>query len=119
MNKVSGMGVWTTDGRDDNYYYPAYSLTIGRFDCDDFAFAQCSIEPELGTAFGFWDRGDGKPIGHAFAVGIVDKELWIFDGVPNQSTKYEGSDYSINYIITKNNIYVVDSGVVFGDILFG
>src|SRR3990167_6495942 len=119
MNKVSHMIEWTTDGRDDNYYYPAYALTIGKADCDDYAFAQCSIEPELGTAFGFWDRGDGKPIGHAFAVGIIGGDLWIFDGVPNNSVKHERSGYSINYIITKNNIYVVDSGVVFGDILFG
>ena len=120
MYKVHSLVEWTTDGRDDNYYYPAYTLTTKRGDCDDMAFAQCSIEPELGNAFGFWDRGDGKPIGHAFAVGIVLDELWIFDAVANNSLKYgENCPYSVNYIITKNNIYVLDDSIRFGDILFG
>ena len=119
MNKVTGMVKWTTDGRDDNYYYPAYTLQVGRGDCDDFAFAQCSIEPELANAFGFWDRGDGKPIGHSFAVGIVEGELWVFDATPCVLLKYEDNkQYSINYIITQNSIYAVNDDTNFGDILW-
>lgn len=119
MNKVYDLCTWTDDGRDDNYYYPAYSLTIKKCDCDDFAFAQCSIEPELGTAFGFWDRDNNRNlIGHAWAVGIIDDELWIFDAVPNQSVKAEKSAYSISYIITQNSIYIVDGSTDFGVILW-
>lgn len=119
MNKVNSIVTWTTDGRDDNYYYPNYTLQTGKGDCDDFAFAQCSIEPELGNAFGFWDRGDGKPIGHSFAVGVIEGQLWIFDAVPNKIVTAEGNPfYSINYIITKNNIYVLDDSVRFGEILW-
>ena len=119
MNKVHEMVEWTTDGRDDNYYYPNYTLQTGKGDCDDFAFAQCSIEPELGNAFGFWNQGNGS-VGHSFAVGIVDGELYIFDAVPNKIVKAEGNPfYSIYYIITKNSIYVVDDSTVFGEILWG
>jgi len=119
MNKVADMVEWTADGRDDNYYYPAYTLTIGFGDCEDHAFAQCSIEPELGTAFGFYMLG-GKKTGHAFAIGIVGGELWIFDATPDVSEKVEGSkNYSINYIITQKSIYVVNDDTDFGDILWG
>ena len=118
MHKVADMVEWTADGRDDNYYYPAYTLQVGRGDCDDHSFAQCSIEPELGTAFGFYIK-DGQRIGHAFAVGIVEGDLWIFDATPDVSLKYEGNkQYSINYIITQNSIYVVNDDTDFGDILW-
>ena len=118
MNKVAELIEWTADGRDDNYYYPAYTLQVGKGDCDDHAFAQCSIEPELGTAFGFYIK-DGKRIGHAFAVGIIEGELWIFDATPDVSLKYEGNkSYSINYIITQKSIYAVNDDTNFGDILF-
>jgi hypothetical protein len=113
MNKVAVMVTWTDDGRDDNYSYPAYTLTTGKGDCDDMAFAQCSLEPELGNAFGF-----KKTTGHSFAVGIVDGTLWIFDAVFNTLMPLEGSDYKINYIITKNNIYVVNGNTDFGKILW-
>lgn len=118
MNKVANIIEWTADGRDDNYYYPAYALQTGSGDCDDHAFAQCSIEPELGNAFGFYIK-DGQKIGHSFAVGIVEGDLWVFDATPDVSLKYEGNkSYSINYIITQNSIYVMDGSAVFGDILW-
>jgi len=117
MNKVAELIEWTLDGRYDNYYYPAYTLTTGKGDCDDFGFSQCSIEPELATAFGFYIENENK-VGHAFAVGVVNNELWVFDAVPNKSIIAEGKNYSINYIITKNNIYVVDGSTDFGDILW-
>lgn len=117
MNKMNDLMEWTSDYY-DNYYYSAYTLTIGKGDCDDFTFAQCSIEPELANAFGFFIDDYNNKLGHSFAVGIVDGVLWIFDAVSNHSLVTEGSNYLINYIITKNNIYVVDDNTNFGDILW-
>lgn len=120
MHDVANLIEWSSDGREDNYYYPAYTLTTGRGDCEDISFAQCSIEPELGTAFGFYIDENKNRVGHAFAVGVVEGELWIFDGTPDVSLKYEGNKrYTINYIITQKNIYVIDGGVTFGSILWG
>ncbi len=121
MKKVNSIITWTTDERYDNYYYPNYTLTIGKGDCDDFAFAQMSIEPRLGVAFGYYKDGEGKRIGHAFSVGIVDGILYIFDGTSNIIMRYvhdKDKEYYIHYIITKNEVYALDESVDFGDILW-
>ena len=121
MKKVNSIVTWTTDGRYDNYFYPNYTLTTGKGDCDDFSFAQMSIEPRLGVAFGYYTDAEGKKIGHAFAVGIVNDKLVIYDGTSNNVQQYNPEkigDYYIHYIITKNEIYVVDGSVDFGDILW-
>ena|SRR3990167_8705182 len=118
MKQVNQVLTWTDDGREDNYYYPSYTLTTKRGDCEDGSFVQGSVEPELGVAFGFWNQ-KGKPIGHAFSVGLIDNNLVIFDWVKGSSEQYGSSeDYEINFIITKNNIYIVKEGVEFGDILW-
>ena len=122
MNAVNKAITWTADGRYDNYFYPNYTLKVGAGDCDDSAFLQMSIEPELAVAFGFVKKENSWE-GHAFAVGIIDNTLVVFDAVYNRSEQYvnegeEFKNYKINYIITKNNVYVVDGTIKFGDLLW-
>jgi hypothetical protein len=119
MHKVSLNLTWQSEPF-DNYYYPPYTITVKRCDCDDFAFLQMSLEPELGVAFGFFIK-DKKKIGHAFSVGIVNNGIHVFDGVNNQSMPYDNQDpqeYLINYIITPNQVYEVDGSTEFGDLLW-
>ena len=118
MSQTHAVVKWTDDGRDDNYYFPCYTITTKAGDCDDMANIQVSVEPELGNAFGFWKQNN-KSIGHSFAVGLVNGNIHIFDAVKGQSEQYiEGGDYEINFIITKNNIYKVKGGIEFGEILW-
>ena len=119
MRFIHRIGTWTDDGRQDNYFYPNYSLTVKKFDCEDGAFVQASILPELGVAFGFWKRSDGSIIGHAFAVGIYENNLYVFDWIPNKVMQYNAVEYYIHYIVTQNQVYVVDGSVDFGSILYG
>ena len=121
MRFVHRTVTWTDDGRQDNYFYPNYTLTVGKADCEDMAFAQASINPDLGVAFGFWQRGANDRIGHAFAVGVIDSDLIVFDSVPNQTHKYihkQDNKYYIHYIVTNNAVYVLDGSVDFGEILY-
>lgn len=122
MRKVHSMVTWTSDGRFDNYYYPCYTLTTGYGDCDDFSFAQDSIETEMGNAFGYYRKRSGQRIGHSFSIGIIDGVLWVFDSVGNITMKYnhnKESKFYIHYIITKNQVYQLDGSVEFGKILWG
>jgi len=116
-NLVNQKVKWTDDGRYDNYYYPNYTLTTGEGDCDDHAFLQMSLEPEMGNAFGFYKRYTG----HSFGVGIVNGDLWVFDAVGNEIQKYihkKNKKFYIHYIITKNAVYQLDGSAEFGKILW-
>ena len=97
MSQTHAVLTWTDDGREDNYYFPCYTLTTKKGDCDDFSFVQGSVDTDLGVAFGFWDNGSGKKIGHAFSLGLINSNLHIFDAVAGNSEQFtEGGNYEIN-----------------------
>jgi hypothetical protein len=115
-NKVK----WTWEGQNDNYYYPNYTLQKGLGDCEDQAYVQMSIEPQIAVAYGFRIQPNKSEFGHSFGVGVINGDLFIFDAVDNEVKKYTKNDgWRIHFIVTKNGTYVLDNSVEFGEILWG
>ena len=101
----------------DNYYLPQVTIQMSSGDCDDMAFLQMSIEPELGVAFGFIKQ-NSKWIGHAFSVGIYQGNLFVFDAVNNYTSQLPDDMYKIYYIVTSSQVYEVDRSIEFGEVLW-
>lgn len=120
MQYINDVVEWTDDGRYDTYNYPSMTLSTGKGDCDDHVFAQASVEPEFGGAWGFKHRPDGSQgEGHAWCVAVINGELWNFDSVSSTMSKYEPKKgYYIHYIVTKNQVWQLDGTVEFGKILW-
>jgi len=117
-DKLSTRLTWTDDKNldtsGDYYLYPNETLTLINADCEDHTFVMCSLDKDIGGAWGFLNSD-----GHAFNCFIYEDELYILDTVGNQSIIIKYSDqkrYKINYIITKEHAYKIDGSVQFGEI---
>lgn len=116
---ISTLLTWTSDENldtsGDYYLYPNETLALTKGDCEDHAFVNCSLDLEIGGAWGFFN----KTTGHAFNCFIYKDELYVLDTVGNKAVIVKYSDqlqYKIHYIITKEHAYCLDSSVVFGEI---
>jgi len=114
---------WTDDKNMDTsgdyYSYAEEVLCMGEEDCESHAAVVSSINPEIGIAYGFLLNEKGEKIGgHAFNIFVYAGSVYILDTVGNSATiqLYNGQYYSINYIITQNKTYAVDSSCTFGSI---
>lgn len=119
--KISANITWIDDKNlstsGDYYLSPSETLQLREGDCEDHVFISCSVHPEIAGAWGFY-----KTTGHAFNVFVFLNELWILDTVGDTPIilKYKDQkDYTINYIITRDNTYEVDGSTDFGEIAWG
>jgi hypothetical protein len=99
-------------------YLPEFDIEV--HNCEDQAYVQMSIEPQIAVAYGFRIESTKEEFGHSFGVGVIGGELFIFDAVDNEVKKYTKNDgWRIHFIVTKNGTYVLDNSVEFGEILWG
>lgn len=123
-NYISENFLWKSDSsmfkEEDFYIYPNEALKIKLCDCEDHSYTVASIEPEIGVAYGFYypnTKTSKTKTGHAFNVFVLNDKLYILEttGDRGEIIPYEGNNkYDINFIVTKNNTYMLDGSVEFG-----
>jgi len=109
---------WTDDknldSSGDYYLYPNEIIALKKGDCEDHVFLNCSCNPEIGGAWGFYGEA-----GHAFNCFVFQDKLFILDttgNIPEIKEYHNQTKYIIHYIITKNYTFELKSDVRFGEI---
>jgi len=127
-DKIAEITTWTDDKNLDKsgdlYLYPSQIVALKKGDCEDITALTASMDLEIGMCWGFYypetfKTNPKNSFGHAFNCFVLEGKLYILECTGDESVieEYTGQDhYTINYIITKNNTYVVDGSVQFGEL---
>lgn len=109
---------WTDDKNldtsGDYYLYPNESIALVNTDCEDHSFVNASAHPEIGIAWGIFNRTTG----HAFNVFIDEGKLYILETTGDMAEVFEYTPkcgYDIYFIITREKAYEVKKGISFGE----
>jgi len=127
-NYVDDLLIWTSDKEVHDLldYYSSIPFTIlnKAEDCEGHSFLVSSIEPQIGTAFGYYvSQSTGNKTGHAFNVFEYNRKLYILETNStydkNNNVRIleynKQKEYEIHWIFTKDYTYkVADKPVNFG-----
>ena len=114
-----------TTGMDDFYHLVAETLISKRGDCESQCFVVASLFPDLfGIAFGNTQKNN-KGTWHAWNIFVHNNELWVLEtnsiaNFPNGGNtwvrKAKDSDYTMDWIFTKNKTFRARGSTHFGHI---
>lgn len=123
-DRIGGILTWDDDHNlatsGDYYLYPNETISRKLGDCEDHAFVAMSCHPEMGGAWGFFVDQQKNEYGHAFNCFVHEDKLYVLDTVGNSASIVEyvknTCGYRIHYIITSKYTFMLETGVIFGEL---
>lgn len=112
---------WTDDRRldksGDYYVMPNEAIVYRKVDCEDHAFVNASLEPEIIVAYGFYNVNNQR-VAHAWNLVFQNNKLYHMETVGNHVEFYnwDTDKYETYFIVTPSSTFKLKSGVQFGHI---